>query len=192
MEGFSDKETDIYAPKIGRRVELTEGEKRLVTKIVKLREKENERNNVHDRKMSDRSSRDINLDGYGAEFAFCKLFGTSLDKTHYSRGVSSDAGDTQLPSGKWVDVKCPRTKDLMTPVWKSKARADYYAMMVGSFEEGFEFRGLIQKEDFFQDRRRKMIRVESFVVPQKDLKELWQIERPESAPVLDSPEQKAA
>src|SRR3990172_4634421 len=131
--------------------------------------KENENNNIVERKMSNRSSREINLDGYGAEFAFCKLFGTKLDKTHYSRGVKSDDGDTQLPSGKWVDVKCPRTKDLMTPTWKSKAKADYYAMMIGSFEEGFEFRGFVTKEDFFQEKRKKMVRVESFVVAQREL-----------------------
>jgi hypothetical protein len=77
---------EIYSPRIGIRGILTKEEKDLIRDVVKRRDQQNRKNKVHDRKMSVRSSEQINLDGYGAEVFFGRLFGLAVDTTDYCRG----------------------------------------------------------------------------------------------------------
>lgn len=168
---------ELYTRRIGLTGILTDEEKKTVRDVVQRRDNQNRRNNVTDRKMSVRTSEQINLDGFGAEVIFGRWFGLKVDTTDFCRGGQSDTGDFVLPNGKLIDVKCRPGGRFMVPEWKARGRhIDYYALITGGFSTEYEFRGFISHENLFKPERLQMVKVMSYVANQSELKELMDLE----------------
>jgi hypothetical protein len=170
-------EEKLYVRRIGLTGTLTQQEKEIVKDVFARRDHQNRTNNVVDRKMSVRTSQEINYDGFGAEVIFGRWFGLKVDTTDYCRGGKSDTGDFVLPNGKIIDVKNRPGGRFMVPEWKKKGRKfDYYAYITGGFDLGYEFRGFLTWETVFDPKNLTMVKVMSFVVNSSELKELADLE----------------
>ena len=64
---------------IGLTVRLSSVEKRLCEYVTKVRIKTNRSNNVSEKKISKDEELQLELEGYGAELAFCRLFNVFPD-----------------------------------------------------------------------------------------------------------------
>ena len=134
------------ANRIGVVVKLTDVEQQICLMVAESRQKNNRSSGITSRKRSNKSEMSLDVDGFAAEFAFCKLFGTFPDFSIHTRSSSKgeDAGDTVM-SGLWIDVKTTRRQNgrLLAPPWKkSNETVDVYALMVGECPT-FGFRGFM-------------------------------------------------
>ncbi|MHA2279902.1 MAG: hypothetical protein ACXAC5_03370 [Promethearchaeota archaeon] len=84
------------------KVTLTEDEQKVVKYIAKRRYTKDRANGVIDQKVGNQSNEQTDIDGFGAEFAFCKLVNIMPDFTTEPRNGGIDC---TLASGKTVDVK---------------------------------------------------------------------------------------
>ena len=91
---------------------------------------------------------DIDLEGYGAELAFCKLFNVYPDMSIDADPSADRTGDA-IWMGKTVDVKTSKYKTarLLAVRWKKKK--DLYALMVGTFPK-YEFRGMATGDELIR------------------------------------------
>jgi hypothetical protein len=138
---------------IGTSIKLTPVEIRLCEHVTKVRMKTNVQNNVNEKKITKDQDLEIEIQGYGAELAFCRLFNIFPDTSTHSRSSEEDTGDATLHCGLSVDVKAtnyPLGK-LLAPIWKSD-NIDLYALMVGDFPD-YTFKGFMLKDELRQDRR---------------------------------------
>jgi hypothetical protein len=143
---------------IGTRVELTPAEHAVARRIAIARHDQNRKSHVPNARISDQSDHELDLNGFAAELAFCKLFNTYPDFTIEPRSAAKgdDTGDTTLGSLS-VDVKATpyRNGRLIATRWKQDG-ADLYALMVGECPR-FEFRGFITKEALLREDRLKSL-----------------------------------
>jgi len=110
---------------------LNAAEQKLAIYLAKARNATNRNGGVTDRR---RCGADIDLDGVGAELAFCRLWNLYPDLSLHPRSAATDEGDATLPDGRRVDVKATRHPrgQLIAVTWK-KERVELYALMVGTF-----------------------------------------------------------
>lgn len=111
-------------------ITLNEAEQRLARFIAVKRHAMNRSTNTTDRKIGPQSNEETDLEGIGAELAFCKLMNVYPDLQCENRPVA----DATLPCGKTVDVKSTTYEDgkLAVTLWK-KPTVDLFALMVGRF-----------------------------------------------------------
>ena len=157
---------------IGHRTTLNDVEQRLVKTVASLRNQDNRKQNIPDRKIGSADSLSLDIQGFGGELAFSKMFNVYPDLYVKVRLSKDDKGDVTW-SGLCLDVKStPREEgDLLVPIWKSSRYVDGYALMTGGFPS-YTYRGMIQGEEVFQNRWiRNLGRGDTYVVPQGELKE---------------------
>ncbi len=131
---------------IGTTITLNDAEQRLARYVARARqEHDNQSEHITERKIGPQSQFETNLNGMGAEIAFCRLMNVypSLDV------VDNPAADPQgdcVVLGRTVDVKATRYKNgqLLAVLWKEKK--DVYGLMTGTFPT-YEFRGLADGDD---------------------------------------------
>jgi len=111
-------------------MELDSMEVRIVQKIALERFTSNRKSGVHDAKMSERSNRKTDEDGFGAELAFCKLCNLYPD---FSIGIRSGGFDCKL-NGNRVDVKQTPYENgrLLGWIKKQRGESDIYVLMIGT------------------------------------------------------------
>lgn len=128
------------------KIHLNEIEQRLVKYIAKSRFEVNRNNNVTNSRKGGQSDYLTDLDGFGGEFAFCKLFNIYPDLEVKVTSQETDQGDCLLNNFK-IDVKTTKYKTgkLICALWKNRA-VDYYALMVGEFPQ-YEFKGFAKAND---------------------------------------------
>tara|TARA_R110002020_G_C15831165_1_gene734206 strand:+ start:41 stop:556 length:516 start_codon:yes stop_codon:yes gene_type:complete len=82
------------------------------------------------------------LNGFSAEFAFCKMCGVDFDNGTSSSKNYFNSNDAVLKNGKTIDVKNTTYKNgrLLVRVGKEKKYVDGYALMTGAFPT-FTFSG---------------------------------------------------
>jgi|TARA_R110000765_G_scaffold394026_2_gene487478 hypothetical protein len=138
--------------RIGRVVELSEAERGICRAIAGARNQLNHEAGVEDQRVGTLfNDEEINLNGFGGEMAFCKLFNIFPDFTLELRGAETDMGDATLPSGHTVDVKTtvyPEGKLMAAP--SEKQNHDVYALMTGEFSS-YTFRGFIATNTLHTD-----------------------------------------
>jgi len=138
--------------RIGSLVELDEAERGICRAIAGARNHLNHEAGVEDKRVGTVfNDEQINLNGFGGEFAFCKLFNLFPDFTLEIRGADTDTGDATLPSGHTVDVKTtvyPSGKLMASP--SEKTNHDVYALMTGGFSS-YTFRGFIATHTLHTD-----------------------------------------
>jgi len=168
--------------KIGTEVSLNEIEQRLCVHVAKVRYAANRDGGVKNALNSANTfdvmpTFEVDLEGYGAEVAFCKLFNVYPDFSFHLRDSERDFGDARLACGRVVDVKSTKYKTgrLLAPLWKNDAH-DLYALMIGVFPT-YKFVGFMKREDLRREERIGFINGgKAFLAPQEELKELKQLE----------------
>ena len=125
---------------IGAQVELNNAEQRLARFMARSRMDNAIKRGITNAQVGSQDRFDIDLEGYGAELAFCKLFNVYPDMSIVADPSADRTGDA-IWMGKTVDVKTTKYKTgrLLAVRWKQKK--DLYALMVGTFPK-YEFRGM--------------------------------------------------
>jgi hypothetical protein len=141
--------------KINTEVTLSVVEQAIVKGVAKQRFNNNRANGVYNAKIGDQSNYDTDIEGFGAELAFCRLHNLYPDFSISPRSTNEDQGDAILPIPNGiVDVKGTKypTGKLITPTWKSKDAVDVYALMVGEFPN-YIFKGFMKSSDLMVSGR---------------------------------------
>lgn len=140
--------------KIGTKITLNETEQRLCKHIAKERYKVNRKKGVKNSKIGNQSDYLTDLEGFGGEMAFCKLFNVYPDLKVQVTNQQTDTGDCVLPNGKVIDVKTTKYKNgkLLAAKWKTCEDIDAYALMVGTFPS-YKFMGFMSRQELLQDSR---------------------------------------
>ena len=161
---------------IGTEVQLNQVEQNICKAIAKLRYNKNRANNIKDKKIGKQSNHFTDLEGFSAEFAFCKLHNLFPDFSIEPRSSSEDEGDACLSNGQTVDVKTTKysTGRLLAASWK-KASVDLYALMTGEFPN-YIFRGFMQSSELLKtERLGDLGHGEGYLAEQSELSELSEL-----------------
>lgn len=135
---------DIY------QITLSSDDQKLAIYLAEIRQEINRANNVRNLRVCKESDLKIQIEGYGAEIAFCRIRGIEPDTTTHPR---SGGADCVLPTGHRVDVKCTRfhSGKLIAHINKTIDDADIYALMIGQFPT-YTLRGYSTAEEFIHER----------------------------------------
>lgn len=92
------------------------------------------------------------IDGFGGELAFCKLFNVYPDMSIRAWEGEQDEGDC-VWNGLRIDVKTTTYPEgcLLAGGWK-KLNVDYYALMTGVFPN-YYYRGVMRADKLLQQER---------------------------------------
>jgi len=110
---------------------LNEAEKKLATFLAKERYRKNRERGVDDLKIGGQSCEFTDLQGIGAEIAFCKVHNIYPDM---SLDDYPDE-DALMKDGRLADVKCTKYENghLLCVTWKKNRNVDIYVLVVGEF-----------------------------------------------------------
>jgi hypothetical protein len=140
--------------KIGTVILLNSGEQDVCIFAAQSRMKYAEIYKRKNLKVSDDDAFQIDLNGFGAEMAFCKMNNLYPDFSNEAKKNGIDIGDALL-DGKRVDIKTTKRKNghLIAGTWKEQT-VDVYALLVGEFPE-YEFKGYMPACELFKENRLK-------------------------------------
>jgi hypothetical protein len=147
-------------------------EQRICREVAESRFSNNRKEGIENAKVGPQDNAATDLEGFGAEFAFCKLFNCMPDFTVSVRSSKQDKGDVYV-NGMYVDVKSTKyeTGKLLAVKWKSE-NVDAFALMTGSFPT-YTFRGTMLAKDLLKDERLGSLGYgKTYVATQDELKEL--------------------
>lgn len=164
----------------GEVVLLNDGEQFVCRQLAKMRHENNRKADVKNSKIGGQSDEVTDLEGIGAEMAFCLLFNVYPDLSISPRSSmeGQDDGDLILHNGKTVDVKATRylTGKLIAVPWKV-SKVDYFALMVGEFPQ-YEFKGLMRSDELLKESRLGTLgHGPTFIASQRELKDLEELEQ---------------
>lgn len=162
---------------IGKLITLSKGEQDVCILTARARTKSNRDAGVKNSKHSEESDFFIDLEGIGAEVAFCKLQNIFPDFSICPRKTHEDLGDAMI-DGKKVDVKTTIHKNgrLIAANWKKKT-VDLFALMVGKFPV-YEFRGFMLADELLKESRLKTFsngKAKCYQATQDELVELYEL-----------------
>jgi hypothetical protein len=161
----------VYMPveiMIGTSVELNAAEQKLAQYLAKARNTASSAAVTNRRRWKEDDER-VNLEGVGAELAFCRLANVYPDLTTHIRAGGADA---LLHDGLRLDVKATRHENGQLLVLPSKTAgdADLYALMTGTFP-AYVFQGWARAEDVRQPENLKNLGYgEAYALPQAKLR----------------------
>lgn len=158
---------------IGSKINLTPHEHRICEYIGKERYKINRKSGVIDKKIGNEDNHFMDVNGFGGEFAFCKLFNIMPDFLVKVTQSNKHDFDALLYNSIKVDVKTTDvlTGRLLAAPWKID-EVDCYALIVGTIPE-FIFKGFMSREELKKDYRLKSLGYrKGYVAEQDELKEI--------------------
>ena len=134
---------------IGTTITLNQAEQRLAKYLAAARTDNARSRGIKDRKVGSKEGGDMDLDGFGAELAFCRLMNCYPDMEIRENPSDDEQGDAIL-NGLAVDVKQThyRRGKLLAVRWKEPK--DLYALMVGTFPT-YEFRGMATGDELINE-----------------------------------------
>ena len=129
---------------------LTDAEQRLAKYLATSRTAANRGAGVTNGKLSQQSDAEIDLDGVGAELAFCRLMNLYPDLSLNLRAGGADC----TWAGRSLDVKQTRYQSGRLIAIRKKASnpCDLYALMIGAFPT-YRFAGMATSEQLFAAER---------------------------------------
>ena len=132
-----------------KKITLTDAEVVTAQLVAQMRQLCARAASVRDAKKGPQSGYDTDLEGVGAEFAFCKAFNYWPDLTV---GPKSGGWDVKTRSGQTVDVKVTRYADgrLLATTKKTKSDSDLYVLMVGKFPT-YELKGYTTADELLRE-----------------------------------------
>ena len=158
---------------IGAKIVLTPEEQKICEFIGIKRYNINRQKGVTDKKIGKEDNHFMDVNGFGGEFAFCKLFNVMPDFLVQVTQTNKNDYDAIIFNCIKVDVK---TTDvikgrLLTARWKVD-EVDCYALMIGEMPN-YTFKGFMLREDLKSEGRLKSLgHGTHYIAEQKDLKEL--------------------
>lgn len=134
-------------------VELNEAEQRLAQFVAKKRYAAAREQNIENSRMGDQSDEDTDLNGVGAEIAWCKMNNVYPD-LDVSGPVKGPDGMTR--TGVRVDVKGTKYPNghLLAVRWKGQGEVDVYCLMVGELPR-YRCAGYMVAEELLRPERLK-------------------------------------
>ena len=158
---------------INTKIVLTPEEQMICEHIGIRRYNINRQKGVTDKKIGKENNYFMDINGFGGEFAFCKLFNLMPDFLVQVTQTNKNDYDAIIFNCIKVDVKTTDviTGRLLTPLWKID-EVDCYALMVGEMPN-YIFKGFMLREDLKQDKRIGSLGYkEGYIAKQNELKEL--------------------
>ena len=158
---------------INTKIVLTREEQKICEYIGIKRYNINREKGVTDKKIGKEDNHFMDINGFGGEFAFCKLFNIMPDFLVKVTQTNKNDYDALLFNCISVDVKTTHyiTGTLAVANWKID-KVDCYALMIGKMPsytfKGFMFGDDLKKENRLGDLGHGM----SYIVEQNELKEL--------------------
>ena len=131
------------------KVVLEAGEIETARMLARARMRINARAGVFDRRRSEEPPEDIEINGMGAELAYCKAFNLWPDLTVH---VRSGGADMVNHEGQSIDVKAtPHVNGwLLVPPYKIDKGVDLYALVTG-FMPYYNIIGYATSDEIFND-----------------------------------------
>ena len=141
---------------IGDTSELNKPEKLIAKYVAKSRFESNRSAGITNSKIGGQSNEETDLEGIGAEMAFCKLFNVYPDLTIGPRSAkcNQDFFDCTV-NGYTIDVKATKYPSgrLLAAPWKGEGNPPKcYALMVGKFPT-YVFKGFMFSKDLLVPAR---------------------------------------
>lgn len=149
-------------------ITLSDGEQRIARFLARERFTRARDAGIENRRMGPQSDEQTDLEGIGAEMAYCKMVNVWPDLSY---GHRPDA-DALLPNGESVDVKATRWKTgrLIVALWKRNKAPDRYVLMVGEFPT-YRYAGEIEAENIMiEDNIKDLGHGPVYALPQSALK----------------------
>jgi len=130
-------------------ISLNQAEIKICEWLAKNRYSSNRTSGVANKKIGPQSNWKTDLNGVGAEFAFCKLINVYPD---FSVEPRKGGYDCLTFGGYRIDVKTTVYKSgrLLTKIGTPIEDADYYVLMVGNFPK-YTFSGSCSSKDLIDD-----------------------------------------
>ena len=151
------------------KIKLNIAEQRLAKYLAKKRYENARRRGKPNMKMGEQSDEQTDLEGVGAEIAYCKAMNVYPDlETDLDKLPSEDA---ILANGISVDVKSTTYSNgrLLVTLKKSVGDVDMYVLVTGRFPE-YQIIGTTLSENVFKAKNIKNLgRGDGYVIEQKDL-----------------------
>jgi hypothetical protein len=133
-------------------ITLNDAEQKLATYLAKQRHAKARAGGVTDKQIGPQSSHETDLQGIGAEIAFCRIANVypDTDTGH------TPLADCVLPCGSTVDVKATKHPNghLLVAKWKDPNAVTAYALMVGQFP-AYRMAGIAPSSEVFRPERLK-------------------------------------
>ena len=161
---------------INSEIVLSLHEQKICEYIAKKRYEINRQNNVENKKIGDQDDDFTDTNGFGGEFAFCKLFNVMPDFIVKVTQSNKNDYDAIIYNSIKVDVKTTKyySGKLLVAKWKVD-EVDVYALMVGEMPK-YIFKGFILREELIKDTRLEQMKNGlSYVARQYELKEIQEL-----------------
>ena len=158
---------------IGTKIVLTPVEQKICEYIGIKRYNINRQKGVTDKKIGKEDNHFMDVNGFGGEFAFCKLFNIMPDFLVQVTQTNKNDYDAIVFNCIKVDVKTTDVLKgrLLAARWKVD-EVDCYALMVGTMPN-YTFKGFMLREDLKQDKRIGSLGYsKGYIAEQSELKEL--------------------
>jgi len=158
---------------IGSNITLRKHEQQICEYIGKNRYLINRKEGVQDKKIGNKDNNFMDINGFGGEFAFCKLFNIMPDFLVKVTQTNKNDYDALLFNCIKVDVKTTDVLSgrLLAAPWKVD-EVDCYALIVGKMPN-YIFKGFMLREDLKKEDRLKSLGYrKGYVAEQNELKEL--------------------
>ena len=157
---------------LGTQYTLEENDKNIILKMSKRICEQKRKYFVDNYKYDHSVSLDYtNINGFGAELAFCRLWGFKFDFSTIEKENHFKKIDCILPDGRSVDVKQTKYENgmLAVPVNKKKTYVNLFALMTGVFPS-YTFKGWTTYE--YQIQKKNIInlgRGPGYCLPQSEI-----------------------
>jgi hypothetical protein len=151
------------------KITLNKAEQKLATYLAKCRYANARANGIPDKKIGPQSNWQTDLEGIGAEIAYCKAMNLYPD-LEITQGYTPTE-DCVTPHGDSVDVKTTKYRNghLLATLKKAKKSCDLYALVVGSFPS-YRIAGHMSHDELCRDDRIKdMGHGKGYAAPQDEL-----------------------
>ena len=158
---------------INTKIVLTPEEQMICEHIGIRRYNINRQKGVTDKKIGKENNYFMDINGFGGEFAFCKLFNLMPDFLVQVTQTNKNDYDAIIFNCIKIDVKTTPViaGKLVTPLWKVD-EVDCYALIVGEIPN-YTFKGFMLREDLKQDKRIGSLGYDKgYIAEQNQLKEL--------------------
>lgn len=158
---------------IGSKIFLTKEEQKICEYIGIQRYNINREKGVTDKKIGKEDNHFMDVNGFGGEFAFCKLFNVMPDFLVQVTQTNKNDYDALLFNCIKVDVKTTDVLSgrLLAAPWKID-EVDCYALIVGTIPN-YIFKGFMLRDDLKREDRIKSLGYrKGYVAEQSELKEL--------------------
>jgi hypothetical protein len=161
---------------IESKIILSPHEHKICEYIGKERYKINRKSGVTDKKIGNEDNYFMDINGFGGEFAFCKLFNIMPDFLVKVTQSNKHDFDALLYNSIKVDVKTTDVLSgrLLAAPWKID-EVDCYALIVGTIPK-FVFKGFMSREELKKENRLKSLGYrKGYAAEQSELKEIFEL-----------------